>query len=259
MGASVSTQVLNQNMSVVNEAMTEIVNESISSGTAKTVNANILSINLKGAKFDDCPIDMSQTIKAGQEVKVMAKFASTQELQSKIENALTQAASQQSQQKQDALSLSLGVSTGINNINQQIRNYTQTKVTNKTLTEVNAQLENLNFNNSDFSETVFKCKGKPLNFKQEIVSTQCAQILSDAIAGTAISQAQGNTVAQTAEQKSSQEQTGIAKVLGAFGLAIMLPLIICVVVIGIFLGPSLIKKMKFGFGRRRVRFGGRRW
>jgi len=264
MGAQVSTQVANQTTSIVNQSMTNMVTENISKTSAVTVNANQINLDLTGANIQDCDLDFSQMISAEGSVKCMAKFSSLADMKSQLSNALEARAAQASKEEQQALSLSLGVSTGISNINTAISNYVNTNITNKTLNEVNSHLANKNGIEIKAKGLTMKCSKGQGKFviNQGIVSKQTAELLSDAIIGNKFDSQMGSNAKTATEQKSEQKATGIQEIVSALGLTMMLPLIICVVVIAIFLLPGLLKSkggalkmMKFG---KRFRFGGRR-
>lgn len=272
MGASVSTQVANQTTAVVNKAMTNLVNKSTSSASAVTVNSNKIYIDLEGAKFTACNIEMVQKIKAKQDVKCMAKFTSVSDMKQQMKAALQNQVEQENKQKMEALSLSLGVSTGVQNINQAINNYVETNITNETFNDVNAHLANENGIIFKGRKSEFDCRntgGKiiGLTANQEIISEQTAALLTDAIMEAINDNVTDAATDTKGKQKSESEITGIQGVISSIGLTIMLPLFICMGLVLVIMGPGLIKGMsakkgKFFFGSRlrKIRFGGgRRW
>ena len=57
MGAQVSTQVATQTTTVVNRAMTNMVNKSTTSASAVNVNTNQIDLDLTGANIEGCDLD----------------------------------------------------------------------------------------------------------------------------------------------------------------------------------------------------------
>ena len=271
MGAQVSTQVATQTTTVVNRAMTNMVNKSTTSASAVNVNTNQIDLDLTGANIEGCDLDFNQMISATQSVKCMAKFQSVADMQSQLKAALQNEAKQASQAEQQALSLSVGVATGVSDVNQAISNYVETNITNETLNEVNSHLANQNGIEIKAKGLKMKCtKGQgKFVINQGIISQQTAEMLSDAVIGNKLSTETDSDAKARLDQEAKLKATGIQGVFSAIGLTIMLPLIICVAIIAIFLGPSLIsgmgkgggmkmmkmvkfgKQFKFGFGGRR--------
>ena len=269
MGASVSTQVANQTTAVVNKAMTNLVNKSTSSASAVSVNANDISLDLTGANIEDCELNFTQMVKATQTVKCMAKFTSVSDMKQQMKAALQNQVEQENKQKMEALSFSLGVSTGVQNINQAINNYVETNITNETYNDVSAHMVNNNKIEIKAKGLKMKCTGGKGRFviDQEIIAAQTAELLTDAIMENIndnVTDAKSDT---KGKQKSDQVIEGIKGVISALGLTIMLPLFICMGLVLVIMGPGLIKGMsakkgKFFFGSRlrKIRFGGgRRW
>jgi hypothetical protein len=265
MGANVSTQVSNQISTSVNTAMTNMVTENESSTAAVTVNANNIDIDLRDAIIDGCGLDFTQKVDASQDVRAMAKFTSVSDMQQQLIAALQNEAKQGSEQKQQALSMSVAVATGIQNINQAISNHVTTNLRSSTLNKVNAHLANKN--GVRIRGAGLECKNSKFKVDQSIVSKQTTQLLTDTIMNTKNDMRTDTKAASKGEQKTVIDQEGIQGVISSIGLTIMLPLFICMGVVLVIMGPGLIKGMsakkgKFFFGSRlrKIRFGGgRRW
>jgi len=263
MGAQVSTQVANVTTKVVNKSMTNLVSKSTSSSKAVMLNVNEIDIDASRTELINCELNFNQKINAKQTATCMAKFQSLSDMQTQLTSALQSTAAQENEQTQQALSLSLGVSTGISNINTGIENYIETNITNETLNEVNANMINANTLKLKLGKK-YNCKGKPLAANQEMIIEQTAALLTDAVIGNKLGTQTDSKGSSDLKTKNKMKQTGIQEVIGALGMAIMLPLVICVVVIAIFVLPGLIKGMgskggalkmlKFG---KRFRFGRR--
>jgi len=216
MGASQSSQTVQQTVSVVNSAMTNMVSNNTTSVTARTINSNDIKVKLGNARITNCNINIGQQIKADQNVKMMAKYSNITDLQNDVKNALKNEVKQLSSTEIGALSGSLSIQNNDQSINQFITNTVTNNITQNVLNELNAFLDNANKGDYDLSGLVYTCKGdQALTITQGIVSKQTADMLSNAVIGTNIKDTSDSSAAAKSDQVAkSKLQGAISAILG---------------------------------------------
>jgi hypothetical protein len=216
MGASQSSQSVKQTVNVVNSAMNNMVSNNTTSATAKTINSNNINVKLGNARITGCNINIGQKIKAEQNVKMMAKYTNVTDLQNEVKTALKNEVKQLSSTEIGALSGSLSIQNNEQSIDQYITNTVTNNVTQNVLNELNAYLDNANKGEYDLSGLVYTCKGnQSLTITQDIVSTQTAQMLSNAVIGNKVKDTSETSAAAKGEQEAkSKLQGAISAVLG---------------------------------------------
>ncbi len=274
MGSSQSSEV-KQTVEILNKSMTNLVTKNQNSASARNINANNLRFTLgdkariiPGTDPSKCSLNISQKINAKQTVKLMAKFTSKSDLQTQMKTALKNSIDQASSSQQGALATALNVQNSKQEINQKVSNIVETNITNETLNEVNGYLDNVNNGEIEIKGQY----GCPIVINQEIISDQVVTMLSDAMIGNSVSNSTDTATDASSKQTTSSKQQGVIDALsGLLGTMGMIWIaVIAIVVIGlIFVGPSLIKALSGGttkmgsismlFGRKKVRFGGRRF
>lgn len=274
MGSSQSSEV-KQTVEILNKSMTNMVTKNTNSASARNINANNLSITT-GEKSRYAPgvdpnkcggLTVSQKIKAGQTVKVMAKITKLSELKTQMKTALQNSIDQASTSKQAALATSLNVQNSKQSISQKVSNIVETNITDEVVNEVNGFLDNVN-NGTFVFQGIIPCGAFSIN--QEIVSDQVVSLLSDAMIGTSISNSTDTAAAAVSKQKTASEQTGVigelAGLVGTMGMIWVA--VIGIIVLGVvFFLPTILKALGGGgskmgmvlFGKKRFRFGRRRF
>lgn len=278
MGSSQSSQV-KQTVEILNKSMTTLTTKNQNSASARNINANNLTLTfgdnarpMPGTDPNKCSLNIGQKIKANQTVKLMAKFTSTNDLQTQMKTALQNSIAQSSSSQQQALATTLNVQNSKQEINQKVSNIVETNITNEVVNEVNGFLDNVN-NGTLEIKGIFPC---PINITQEIVSDQVVSMLSDAMIGNSISNSTDTAASAASTQATASKQTGIiGDLTGLVGTMGMIWIaVIGIIVLGvIFFLPTILKAVGGGgttkmgngsfaqmlFGRRKVRFGRRRF
>jgi len=272
MGSSQSSEV-KQTVEILNQSMTKLTTKNQNSASARNINANNLTLTfgenarpMPGTDPNKCSLNIGQKIKANQTVKLMAKFASKNDLQSQMKTALQNSIDQASTSKQAALATSLNTQKSKQSISQKVNNIVETNITNEVLNEVNGFLDNVN-NGTLEIKGIFPC---PININQEIVSDQVVSMLSDAMIGNSVSTSTDTAAAAVSKQKTASEQTGVigelAGLVGTMGMIWVA--VIGIIVLGVvFFLPTILKALGGGgskmgmvlFGKKRFRFGRRRF
>ena len=271
MGSSQSSHV-KQTVEVLNKSMTNLTTSAKTMATARNVNANNLTIEfgekarpMPGVDPNKCGLNVSQKINATQTVKVMAKFSSVTDLQSRMKTELKNSVDQASESTQAALATSIGVQNSKQEISQKVNNIVETNITNETLNEVNGFLDNINNGVFEF-KGVFPC---PIVINQDILSNQVVEMLSDAMIGNSITTETDTAAVAESKQTSKSEQKGVidafAGLLTGPIMVIGLIVIVLAVLAYVFRGTiSKIAEKKAGafgamlFGRKKSRFGSKR-
>jgi hypothetical protein len=253
--------------------MTELTTKNTNSASARNINANNLTITfgenarpMPGVNPKLCSLNVGQKIKASQSVKLMAKFASKNDLQAQMKTALQNSIAQASTSQQGALATALNVQNSKQEINQKVSNIVETKITNEVLNEVNGFLDNVNNGTMEF-KGIFPC---PITVNQEIISNQVVSMLSDAMIGNSVSTSTDTAASAASKQETSSKQQGVIDAMAGLMQGPIMIIGLIVVVLGIlayvFRGTiSKIAEKKAGafgamlFGRRKVRFGRRRF
>jgi hypothetical protein len=243
MGASQSSQI-SQTTEIINQSMTNLTQNNTNSASAKNANANSFYITI-GEKGDvDCPIDFSQSIRAEQKVKVMAKFKNLADLQTQMKAALANTIDQQQELKQQSLATTIGVQNSKQAINQKIQNIVNNSITNSVLNEVNAFLDNVNKGKLEIKGK-YKCTGGKIKIDQNIASEQVAELLADTLMENITSTSADSAASAESKQSQKTEQTGIIGDLGAFFGNIWVIMILVFVVIGAFVYKFRVPIMAF--------------
>ena len=279
MGSSQSSSV-RQTVEILNQSMTNLVNSKTSSASANNTNTNSYSISVgKGASVKNCRLKLGQKINAKQAVKVMAKFQNLNDLKTQMETALKNSIDQASKSEQQALATSLNVQNSKQEIDQKVRNIVETNVKNETLEKLDAFLDNVNKGDLVILGDWDCGTEGPIEIDQEIVSDQIVELLTDTMIGNSITNTTKSETAAESKQTSESKQTGVIGdffngISNVFSGPFKFIAIACIAVaviglIGIVIKMSLSKKEAekvsqevsnfFGFGRKRARFGKRRW
>jgi hypothetical protein len=188
--------------------MTNLATKNTNSASARNINANNLTITfgenarpMPGADPKLCSLNIGQKIKANQSVKLMAKFASKNDLQAQMKAALQNSIAQSSTSQQGALATSLNVQNSKQEISQKVNNIVETNITNEVLNEVNGFLDNVNNGTMEF-KGIFPC---PITVNQEIISNQVVSMLSDAMIGNSVSTSTDTAATAASKQESASK------------------------------------------------------
>jgi hypothetical protein len=211
---SAQSSIVQQTVSVVNEAMTNLVTENSTGGTAKAINGNSLDINMDGATITKCSITAMQKITASQKLSVMSQFQSLNSMQTQMTTALQNAADQQSKSTQGALATALNVQTSKQSINQAIANRVKTNVTQKNFASVNAFIQNLNKGKLSMKGATIVCEpGEGINITQEIINNQIVEMLANAVIGNAVTGTTNASASASSTQAMESKQQGLVDAL----------------------------------------------
>lgn len=268
MGSSQSSQ-NDTAIDILNQTMTTLVTNNISTGNATTVNANRLKINLEGATISNCNMNIQQNITADQTVQVMAKFTSTADLQAQMNTVMQDKVNQTNGSQQGALVAALNVQSTKASINERIQNIVNTSITNNTLNSVNGFLDNVNQNTLNMKGVTYTCTNGEggITLLQNIISKQTASLLADTIISAVSSTSISSQASSDSDQGNTSKQEGIidafSGVIKAFSsfftgplMVIGIIIILMAVLAYVFRGSiSKIAEKKAGvsFGKRRYR------
>jgi hypothetical protein len=233
-----------QTVSVVNQAMNNLVTNNTTSGKGVNINTNTLTVNLRGAKISGCTsLNLSQKITANQTVKVTSKFQNLTDLQTQMKSALQNAVSQSSSSTQGSIAAALNIQNTTSEINQAITNQVTNNITTNTLSEVNGFLSNIQNGTYEMSGLTYECApGGSINITQETISNQTAELLSDALIQNSVTNVQSNSTSATTSQKLTSSQKGLLDGLFS-GPFLIIAAVIAVCVVGF-----IIFKMVSGGG-----------
>ena len=254
MGNSQSSSV-QQTVSVVNQSMTTMVTKNTNKASATNRNANSFTIVVGGATLLspasqwgpavisppgqlNCSVDISQSIKANQAVKLMAKFTSLADMKSQMTTSLQNSAASQSSSTQGSLAIAMNCQNNSQSINQSIKNIVDTKITNETLNAVNGFLDNANKGKLIVNGVLNCPPGKDkITINQSIVSDQLVTMLTSSLVGnTTSSTSESKAEAKTKQEQSSKQEgvfDGLSKLIDSIGMGFLGPIIACLLCVGV--------------------------
>jgi hypothetical protein len=211
---SAQSSIVQQTVSVVNEAMTNLVTENSTGGTAKAINSNSIKINMKGLTTN-CKVGIIQKITANQKLSVMSQFQSLNSMQTQMTTALQNAADQQSKSTQGALATALNVQASKQSINQAIANRVKTNVTQKNFASVNAFIQNLNKGELNMEGATITCQPgeEGIVVTQEIINNQIVEMLANAVIGNAVTGTTNASASASSTQAMESKQQGLVDAL----------------------------------------------
>lgn len=201
-----NSSTINNMVSVVNQATTDIVNRSVTSGNASSLNIQTFKFtntgNLKG-----CDFNYSGTINSDQKLTVSSVFNSASEVQNTLETMVDQIAESNQKAVADFLALAVNVNQSKQSLTSSIKNDIKTKITNENITNCQAFVQNLQ--KGDIVNTgTWECgpSGK-IEINQTILNKQIAECLSQTFFNTIAS----NTIVNDISQAATNDQSGETK------------------------------------------------
>jgi hypothetical protein len=245
MGSNQSSTV-KQTTEILNKSITNIVNKNTVSASAKNTNTNSFEI-ITGPRSDiqNCSLKLGQKINASQQLKVMAKVSSTNELKTMLKSAVDNATSQNNSATNGFLSTAFNNQKSNTEINNILKNEIENNITNDNLTECNGIIDNINNGRLEINGKWDCGTQGPIVVNQELVSAQVVECFANA-AQEAIMQ---NQNIADAVNKSSQENisknAGAAELVSAF-LGPYAMIIIAIVIALVVAIPLLIWSFKSG-------------
>jgi hypothetical protein len=236
MGASQSSSVTQVN-DILNESITEIVNQNTTSASARNTNVNSFTLkNGPTGKIINCNFNLGQKINATQAVKVMAKITSTQELANTLNSAVDTAMEKNQESVNGFLSTAFTNQESTTDIKNILKNTIQNNITNTNLTECNAILDNAN-NGLIENDGLIDCsEGGQINNPQEIISDQLVMCFSEALTEALLKNENISKAKTTLEESQTSKNTGLDGVISAiFSMWGIIGIVVIVVVIGVIL------------------------
>jgi hypothetical protein len=245
MGSNQSSTV-KQTTEILNKSMTNIVNKNTVSASAKNTNTNSFEI-ITGPRSDisNCSLRLGQKINASQQLKVMAKVSSTNEMKAMLKSAVDNATAQNNEATSGFLSTAFNNQKSNTEINNILKNEIENNITNENLTECNGLIDNINNGRLEINGKWNCGEQGPIVIDQDLVSSQVVECFANA-AQEAIMQNQN-----IADAVNKAEQANTSKVGGAAELAsaIMGPyamIVIAIVIAMVVAIPLLIWSFKSG-------------
>ena len=205
-----NSSTIKQTADIANQVVTNIVNSSVTSGEAKSLNVQKFILRVApGGKIKGCNIQVGQEITSDQALKVFSTFESASQISTLLENVIEQT----SQQSQEAISNFISLAKNANESNAELvtrlKNEVMTNVKNENITKCNAFVQNLQ-NGIFLVEGEIECSAfKPtIEFNQKIVNKQVVDCISQTLFNTVASTDIFNKVKQKAESEQKTEDKG---------------------------------------------------
>ena len=216
MGSSQSSEV-KQLTDITNKVMTNIVNTNTTKASATSNNKNTfkLVIGPKGS-ITNCNLKLGQTINASQNLKVMAKVSTVNELKSMLSSAVDNAVSQNNQAVNGFLSTAFNNQKSNTDIKNILKNEINNNITNENLTECNAVIDNLNQGELEINGKWDCASMGPIEANQSVVSAQVVECFADALQQAVMSNQSIADAVNKAEQKNISENQGADSFIKAF-------------------------------------------
>jgi hypothetical protein len=283
-----SSSAFTTNVSLINQAMTNMVTNTSSSTSVTTFNSqsnNITVLPPKGYDYrtwgplvKGCTQKNEQTMDSSQRVSVSLDVSSTKNLQKQISNALTAQNDKALKQKSDFLQTASNVSDTATTVNQAISNLVATNISDSVTNSLKVLLTNAQKNKFTMYGPVECTKENPYlsTNTQKLVSSQIVDTITKALTSTTLKDVMATTSDIKNKEETEQEGKGLSSLIdsvfkGISGIfssvafAIIAPIIAIVIIIAILMfvfkgSISKIAEKKAGvsfgkwlFGRKRVR------
>jgi hypothetical protein len=271
------------NIKNVNQTMTNMVsNTSVSTNVQQ---ANIQRNKIKvlappgydkswGPLMKNCTVKSSQNMNASQTVKVSLDLKDETALKNQISTALKTANETAQKNKTEFLATASTTSNNYTEVNQVIENLVSTNISKSVYDDLKQLMESIQENEGEFYGPIECAPGTAFyENAQTMVVKQVADKLTKALTGTSVDNVLETKVENTNKTVQEGESGGATGLLNAFGgiftgpLMMILGIVIAVAVLGI-IGLVIFKSLgskkaaAFGgmlFGRKKSRFGSKRW
>jgi len=219
MGGNTSKSSVQQVNEFFNKTTNDFVSEN--SNEVSATNLNTQTISVRGSKFKNCIVDLSQTIQATTVSTGKMENKSIQDLTTELKNKAQTAIDNAATQKNGFLSASIANSTSATtNLKTTVTNIIENTMKSTNVQKVFSDARNIQ--DLDFSSIDMECApayripGQPdlvinQNLKSEVVAKGIADNLTEALS-TVIAE---NTSDTTVKQKSEQHNAGIDDVIKA--------------------------------------------
>ena len=208
-----NSSTINNLVDVVNTVTTDIVNRSVTSGNASSLNIQTFLLDLQGDV--KCSVDINQSISSDQKLSVSSVFNSASEVQNTLDTMVDQIAESNQKAVADFLALAVNNNESKQSLTSSIKNDIKTKVTNENITNCQAFVQNLQKGKFYVPPTGKLDCGKKadgtygdIKINQSIVNKQIAECLSQTFFNTIASNDIVNKISQAAETDQSGETKG---------------------------------------------------
>jgi len=242
----------------VNEFFTQTTNSFVSenSNEVSAANLNTQTISVRGSKFKNCTIDISQEIEATTVSTGKMENKSIQDLSTALQNqaktAIDNAATQENGFFSTAIANSTEAKTDLKNKVTNIIDNTMKSTNIQKVFSDARNLQDLDFSHIDMEcAPAYRIAGQnDLEINQKLKSAVVAKGVADNLTQALSQVIVDNTADTTVTQKADQKNAGLDDLVSALtsGWAILVFAIIMILIILAVVGPKILASMKGGNG-----------
>lgn len=254
MGGNTSKSSVQQVNEFFNKTTNEFVSENSNEVSATSLNTQKISV--RGSKFKNCTVDISQeidatTVSTGKMENKSIQDLST-ELQNKAKTAIDNAATQNNGFFSTAIANNTEART---NLKTTVANIIDNKMKSTNVQKIFADSKNLQ--DLDFSGIDMECAPeyrvageKDLEINQKLKSSVVAKGVADNLTQALSQVIVDNTADTTVKQSATQKNAGLDDLVSALtsGLAMIIIGAIIILIILAMVGPKILAAMKGGGG-----------
>jgi len=216
---STSTNTVKETQNTINQALTNMVNDTSTSSNIRTINIQEGTVtlgNIKGGCKNLGNID--QSIQSGQTVKLNINISSTKNLQDQVANALKAKVNNSTTQKQGFLTTASTTSNNYTSIDQYINNLVSSNITDSVRQSLDSLVKNHQKGNIKALDIDCTGGGENIgNISQYAISSQVVDILFKALVKNDVKHTLDNKSETDVKNKVDQENSGLTGLVAELG------------------------------------------
>jgi hypothetical protein len=233
MGSNQSTEV-NAVTDVLMQETTNIMTKNGQNASSSIITVQKIDVIID--KIKGCSVSINSSVNVTQDMKAVVSLQTTADIKNTMEAAIQNTMASTQKTVQSFLASALANENSSTNITNKIHQAITDNVTTENTTDIQTAIRSIQKGKYKFGEV--DCEGKAFVITQDMIIKQVTtMIVKSALSAL-------NTISEFAEaaNKSTTDQTttqkGVAEAIGAFGLAILTPLLL---IGGVVILPNLMK------------------
>lgn len=237
MGTNVSSQLVESTTKIVNEAMTNIANDSSNITKSSAMGYQTATVNAQGAQLVRCPITITQDAN----VTSQAFADSRTNYQTDLTNTLATKLQEQIDQKLSQVNKELNIGqTNVADITTRSKAY----IENNLATIIKSSISNVVDVSAGSTQTAtinlqgVRCVDSPQGIRQEALIAVMAQNISQSAVTNIIKNSVSTDIQKKIEQSVAQTNSGI----NPFALVGIILLVLVLIGSAVFFVPKMLKK-----------------
>jgi hypothetical protein len=233
MGSNQSTEV----KSVTDILMQETTNIMTKNGqNASSSIITVQTIKVTINKMTNCDFAVTQNVNVTQDLKAVVSLQTTADIKNTMEAAIQNTMASTQKTVQSFLASALANENSSTDIENKIHQAITNNVSTTNITDIQNAIRSIQKGEFTFGEV--DCKGKAFVITQDMIINQVTTMIVKSAVSALDTISEFSQAANQSTTDQSTTQKGVAEAIGAFGLAILTPLLL---IGGVLVLPNLMK------------------